>query len=85
LKAAENSAWRQSLNAFKGTTCKTPGVCFTRDIVYRESNIGVWNVVKNNPEEIKRFSIGKYDPTNPRHIWILEQLGITDEDLASLE
>jgi hypothetical protein len=56
----------------------------TRDIVYREGNIGVWRVVKNNPEEERRFSVGKYDPANPRHIWILEQLGISDEDLDNL-
>lgn len=85
LKSAVNSAWDQCVRTFRGTTCQTPGACLTRDIVYREGNIGIWNVAKNNPAEIKRFSIGKYDPANPRHIWILEQLGITDSDLDSLE
>lgn len=32
-----------------------------------------------------RFNIGKYDPANDRHIWILEQLNITDKDLLELE
>lgn len=82
---AEKNAWKICVRIFRGTTCKTPGACFTRDIVYREGNIGIWNLVKNNPEEIRRFSIGKYDPTNPRHIWILDQLGITEEDLTSLD
>ena len=85
LKYAKESAWIRCLRTFRGTSCKTPGTCLTRDIVYREGNIGVWNVVKNNPEEIRRFSVGKYDPANPRHIWILEQLGITDDDLQKLE
>ncbi|MCX6766914.1 MAG: DUF1704 domain-containing protein [Candidatus Moranbacteria bacterium] len=85
LKFAQDEAWSDCLRIFRGTTCKTPGACLTRDIVYREGNIGIWDVVKNNPEEARRFSIGKYDPTNPRHIWILEQLGITDEDLDNLE
>lgn len=85
LEFAKNEAWSDCVKIFRGTTCKTLGACFTRDIVYREGNIGVWNVVKNNPEEVRRFSIGKYDPANPRHIWILEQLGITDEDLDVLE
>jgi len=85
LASAQNEAYNDCVRIFHGTSCKNPGNCLTKDIVYREGNIGVWNVVKNNPEEIKRFSVGKYDPTNPRHIWILEQLGITDEDLADLE
>lgn len=85
LASAQNEAWGDCIRIFRGTTCKTPGACLTRDIVYREGNIGVWRVIKENPEEEKRFSIGKYDPANPRHIWILEQLGITDEDLEDLE
>lgn len=84
-KHAENSAWNRCVRTFRGTSCSSPGVCLTRDIVYREGNIGVWNVVKNKPEEIKRFTVGKYDPNNPRHIWILEQLGITDSELEDLE
>jgi hypothetical protein len=85
LNFARDEAWSDCIRIFRGTTCKTPGACLTRDIVYREGNIGVWDVVKNNPEEVRRFSVGKYDPANPRHIWILEQLGITDEDLGNLE
>lgn len=82
---AENTAWSRCVRTFRGTTCDTPGFCLTRDIVYREGNVGVWNVIKNNPEEVKRFSVGKYDPSNPRHIWILEQLGISDSDLEDLD
>lgn len=84
-ETASTSAWNRCVRTFRGTTCKTPGACFTRDIVYREGNIGIWNVVKNNSEEIKRFSIGKYDPANLRHIWILEQLGISEKDLQQLD
>ncbi|HAI74027.1 MAG TPA: hypothetical protein DCS28_03420 [Candidatus Moranbacteria bacterium] len=85
LSFAQISAWNRCVRTFRGTTCQTPGACLTRDIVYREGNIGIWDVAKSNPEEIKRFSVGKYDPTNPRHIWILEQLGINDADLEDLE
>lgn len=85
LVDAQNSAWNICVRIFRGTSCKTPGACFTKDIVYREGNIGVWDVVKNNPEEIQRFSLGKYDPANSRHVWILNQLGISDKDIASLE
>jgi hypothetical protein len=29
--------------------------------------------------------VGRYDPTNSRHIWILDQLNITKEDFDNLE
>lgn len=85
LGLSEKYAWNDCVRIFRGTTGKTPGACFMKDIVYREGNIGVWNVVKNKPEEIRRFSVGKYDPGNSRHIWILDQLGITEEDLSRLD
>ncbi len=84
-KYAKLAAWDRCVRTFRGTDCKTPGVCFTKDIIYRQGNINIWNVIKNNPEEIKRFSIGKYDPANPRHIWILDQLEITEKDLQDIE
>lgn len=82
---AEKFAWNRCIRTFRGTTCETKGSCFTKDIAYREGNIGIWNVLKNNSEEERRFFVGKYDPGNPRHIWILDQLEITDEDLEKLE
>lgn len=85
LKEAETLAWNRCVRTFRGTTCKTKGSCFTRDIVYREGNIGIWDVLTKNPQEERRFSVGKYDPANPRHIWILDQLGINDDDLNKLE
>lgn len=78
-------AWNRGVRTFRGTDSSTPGTCYTKDIVYREGNMGVWNVIRNNPDEMIRFSIGKYDPANKRHIWILNQLGITDTDLKNLE
>ena len=43
----------------------------------------MWQVIRENPDEMLRFSVGKYDPANPRHIWILDTLGITEEDLKN--
>ena len=82
---AQDSAWTHTVRAFRGTDCKTKGACLTKDIVYRNGNIGIWDVIKNNPDEMLRFNIGKYDPANGRHLWILEQLGITDQDLDNLK
>ena len=82
---AKDRAWARAVRTFRGTDCKTKGACFTKDIVYREGNADIWEVVRDNPQEMMRFNVGKYDPANPRHIMILDQLGITDADLAALE
>ncbi len=83
--SSKNNAWNRCIRTFRGTDCKTAGVCFTKDMIYREGNIGVWDVIKNNPDEMMRFSVGKYDPSNSRHIYILDQLGISDDDLEYID
>lgn len=82
---AQTSAWNRCVRTFRGTDCATPGICFTKDIIYRQGNIGVWDVIGKNPKEMLRFNVGKYDPANPRHILILDQLNITEADLMSLQ
>jgi hypothetical protein len=84
-KTAQDKAYAHCVRVFRGTDCKTKGVIFPKDIVYREGNIAVWGLLKNNPNEALKFSIGKYDPANDRHLWILSQLGITDQVLEKLE
>ncbi len=81
---ASSLAWNLCMRTFRGTTGHTPGACFTKDIAYREGNIGIHTLINNNDSEQARFLIGKYDPTNPRHIWILDQLNITENDLEKL-
>lgn len=85
LDSSQTSAWNRTLRTFRGSDCKTSGVCFTKDIIYREGNIDVWRAMKENPSEMMRLSVGKYDPANDRHLWILNQLGITEADLKELE
>lgn len=82
---SKKDAWNRCVRTFRGTSCESKGVCLTRDIVYREGNINSWIVVKSDPNQDVKFSLGKYDPANPRHIWILKQLGISDSDLDSLD
>lgn len=77
LEKSQRSAWSRCVRTFRGTDCQTPGVVFTKDIVYREGNIEIWDVVRDRPEEIGRFNVGKYDPTNDEHLWILNELGLT--------
>jgi len=77
---AKLTAWDRCVRTFRGTNCKMPGICFTKDIIYRQGNINIWKALLKNPAEIKRFSIGKYDPANPKHTWILDQLNITEKN-----
>jgi hypothetical protein len=84
-KKSDTSAWERCVRTFRGTDARTPGVCFTKDIIYREGNIAVWESVAKNAPEMSRWDVGKYDPSNPRHIWILDQLNITDEELEALD
>ncbi len=71
-----NRVWSLYEGVFRGTDCKTLGVCFTRDMIYAKGNISIWEFLKKNPAEINRFNLGKYDPSNERHRWILQQLNL---------
>lgn len=73
---AESIAWKLTARIFRGTSGTTPGACLTKDIAYRDGNIGIWELAQTNSSECDRFFVGKYDPTNRRHRWILDQLGI---------
>lgn len=85
LRLARANSYNDCARIFRGSGCEAPGVVFSKDLAYREGNIGVYQLIKTEEgkQEMLRFSIGKYDPANQRHIWILDQLGITDEDLDS--
>ncbi len=80
-----NNAWNWAIRTFRGTNCHTKGVCNTKDIIYREGNIGVWESINKNPNEMMRWDVGKYDPSNPRHLLVLDRLGISDADLKALD
>lgn len=73
---SKNWAWYRCLRSFLGTSGQTPGACFTKDIIYRAGNIKIWELISKNPDEIKRFNLGKYDPTNQAHQSILKKLEI---------
>lgn len=80
-KAAQTKAWNRTVRTFRGTDCKTPWVCFTKDMIYREGNVWTWFIANKNPELFNKVQVGKYDIANPRHIWVLDQLGINEDDI----
>lgn len=67
-------AFNRCVRIFRGTSGKTPGACFTKDILYRE-NIHIWELYEKDSPEMKRLLVGKYDPTNETHKKILDLLG----------
>lgn len=73
---AAREAWERSVRTFRGTDCSTPGICFTKDIIYREGNMKLWNFLLKTEINISEFDAGKYDPLNSEHIKLLNSLGI---------
>ena len=67
-------AWNRCVRIFRGTDCKTKGICFTKDSIYERGNREVWQELVNNPYEIKRLNRGKYDPANKDHQQIITML-----------
>lgn len=76
---ALDEAWRICMRLFRGTDFVTPGVCFTKDILYREGNIAIWKLLEKNISAMDYFDVGKYDPTNRDHVTLLKSLKILPE------
>lgn len=72
----KRNAWARCIRTFRGVTGQNPGYCLTRDIIYLEGNIAIWQLLEAEPNFEKNFSIGKYDPTNKEHVSILHELGL---------
>jgi hypothetical protein len=85
-KKAIDTAWDRTCRYFKGTDGKTEGLCYTKDIVYREGNAGLWQLLKKHPELLTMTELGKWDINNPTHWWALLANGIIKpEDMKYLE
>lgn len=75
---AATEAYDFCVGTFRGTDAKTPGACFSKDIVYREGNIKVWRFLGKNPDDLVKVRMGKWDQSaeNQRHEKVLHELGI---------
>lgn len=82
---ASDWAWRLAVRVFRGTTGKTPGAVFTKDLNYFVGNKETWALVNTSADVVTYFSIGKFDAANPRHVGWLTELGITDEMLTQIQ
>ena len=74
IAKAKTLAWNRCVRTFRGVDCHVKGICYIKDIVYRVGNIAVWQEVMKNPKEVTRFNVGKYDPANEFHRYVLDQL-----------
>ncbi len=70
----QEKAWNVCVRIFRGTPPAHKGVCYTKDIIYREGNIKIWQLLIENPAMYPHLFFGKYDPTNLTHIAALTEL-----------
>jgi hypothetical protein len=78
---AQDKAWTRAVRTFRGVPPGVKGICYSKDLTYREGNIRAWenieDFLKTNP--LNAIFAGKFDFTNPKHLEQLKKLGI---DLA---
>jgi len=77
---AQSAAFEVCMRIFRGTTGQTPGCVYTKDIVYFEGNIAIWQLLFDKPHAFGDFFVGKYNPLLKRHVTALRTLGIINED-----
>lgn len=82
--SAKDVAWNRCIRTFRGTDCKTPGVCLNKEIFYRKGGFKVVEFLAQSPDAVASVRMAKFDPTRPYHVALLVQLGLTDEDLNRL-
>jgi hypothetical protein len=70
------TAWDVCVRIFRGTTGQTAGCIYTKDIVYLEGNIGIWQLLIERPSIFEHLFVGKFNPLNARHIKTLQTLEI---------
>lgn len=72
-------AWDVCRRIFRGTTGQSAGCVFTRDLVYFEGNLAMWDFVVQHSHRYDSLFIGKFDPLNKRHVTSLQTLNLLPE------
>jgi len=79
-------AWEATWRVFRGTPGDVLGVIFTKDLVYRVGNMLAWEFYPALDDEVTdELNVGKYDPTNFRHVRILTELEIISDKLSATQ
>ena len=83
-KTSSNDAWTRTVRTFRGTTCDAAGVVYQKDIGYGEGYLETHAFFAADQERLALLKLGRFSATNERHIQVLVDLEILDEDLARL-
>ncbi|MCC7543437.1 DUF1704 domain-containing protein [bacterium] len=75
-ESPEEMAWIQTLRTFRGTDCKGNGAYYGKDIVYAKGNLGIWQLLIEDPSAAQTFMVGKFNPMNPDDVRDLTELGL---------
>lgn len=83
---AQVDAFNRCVRTFRGINNlqNKNGYCFSRDMIYA-NNINLWRLINKNGDQEENIYLGKFDPTNNRHEFVLSVLGITDDELEKLK
>lgn len=73
------ASWDVCVRIFRGTTGQEAGCIYTKDIVYLEGNIGIWNFLIEKPCAFEHLFVGKFNPLNQRHVKTLQTLEIVPQ------
>jgi hypothetical protein len=76
VRATRSKAFATCCRIFVQSPHTNIPLILTRDIVYREGNIAILDLLARDPSVELSFDIGKYDPTNDGHTAALKTLGI---------
>ncbi len=79
FQAPFQAAWAVCVRIFRGTTGQTSGCIYTKDIVYLEGNIDIWNLLTEKPQVFESLFLGKFNPMITRHVKSLQTLEILKE------
>lgn len=73
---SKSKAFAACYRLYRGATGSGTSVILTKDRVYREGNIAIYKLLTEFPERKSWFDVGKFDPTNGRHVRLLTDLSL---------
>lgn len=69
-------AWGRAVRFFRGTSGQSQGMCSSRGLVYLVGYMRIKDLLEREKFSIDELLLGKYDPTNERHIELLKKMDI---------
>lgn len=87
--SAQTEAFNRCVRTFRGinNVQNKNGYCFSRDMIYA-NNMNLWRMISKDSSQEEKIFLGKFDPTNSRHEFVLSVLGvlgISDDELEKLK